>query len=130
MNFIYSCFCMLRFAPPESGASNMPRTTTFFATVFAVLLSACGGGNSGNPAEASLPPLSGVYRTADGATAEFIADGTFRGPAGLGTFTNKRFDLERQEQEELVERLDDFHDDLLKLEGQIEALRKQINERG
>lgn len=65
----------------------MPRTTTFFATVFAVLLSACGGGNSGNPAEASLPPLSGVYRTADGATAEFIADGTFRGPAGLGTFT-------------------------------------------
>jgi nitrogen fixation-related uncharacterized protein len=48
----------------------------------------------------------------------------------LWTFTNKRFDLERQEQEELVERLDDFHDDLLKLEGQIEALRKQINERG
>jgi nitrogen fixation-related uncharacterized protein len=45
----------------------------------------------------------------------------------LWTFTNKRFDLERQEQEELVERLDDYHDELLKLEGQIEALRKQIN---
>ena len=45
----------------------------------------------------------------------------------LWTFTNKRFDLERQEQEELVERLDDYHDKLLKLEGQIEALRKQIN---
>ena len=45
----------------------------------------------------------------------------------LWTFTNKRFDLERQEQEELVERLDEYHDELLKLEGQIEALRKQIN---
>ena len=48
----------------------------------------------------------------------------------LWTFTNKRFDLERQEQEDIIGRLDDYHDELLKLEGQIEALRKQINERG
>ena len=40
---------------------------------------------------------------------------------------NKRFDLERQEQDELVGRLDELHEDLLKLEGQIDALRKQIN---
>ena len=45
----------------------------------------------------------------------------------LWTFTNKRFDLERQEQEDIIGRLDDYHDELLKLEGQIEALRKQIN---
>ena len=45
----------------------------------------------------------------------------------LWTFTNKRFDLERQEQDELVGRLDELHEDLLKLEGQIDALRKQIN---
>jgi nitrogen fixation-related uncharacterized protein len=48
----------------------------------------------------------------------------------LWQFTNKRFDLERQEQEDIIGRLDDYHDELLKLEGQIEALRKQINERG
>ena len=45
----------------------------------------------------------------------------------LWTFVNKRFDLERQEQEDIIGRLDDYHDELLKLEGQIEALRKQIN---
>jgi len=49
----------------------------------------------------------------------------------LWTFTNKRFDLERQEQDELVGRIDELHEDLLKLEGQVDALRKQINnERG
>ena len=46
----------------------------------------------------------------------------------LWQFTNKRFDLERQEQEDIIGRLDDYHDELLKLEGQIEALRKQIND--
>ena len=46
----------------------------------------------------------------------------------LWTFVNKRFDLERQEQEDIIGRLDDYHDELLKLEGQIEALRKQIND--
>ena len=45
----------------------------------------------------------------------------------LWQFTNKRLDLERQEQEDIIGRLDDYHDELLKLEGQIEALRKQIN---
>lgn len=46
----------------------------------------------------------------------------------LWTFTNKRFDLERQEQDELVGRLDELHEDLLKLEGQVDALRKQVND--
>jgi len=45
----------------------------------------------------------------------------------MWTFVNKRFDLERQEQEDIIGRLDDYHDELLKLEGQIEALRKQID---
>jgi len=45
----------------------------------------------------------------------------------LWTYMNKRFDLERQEQDELVGRLEELHEDLLKLEGQIDALRKQIN---
>lgn len=45
----------------------------------------------------------------------------------LWTFTNKRFDLEKQEQEELIERLDDYHDELLKLQGEVDALRKQVN---
>lgn len=45
----------------------------------------------------------------------------------LWSFTNKRFDLEKQEQEELIERLDDFHDELLKLQGEVDALRKQVN---
>jgi hypothetical protein len=45
----------------------------------------------------------------------------------LWTWVNKRFELEKQEQDEIIERLDDYHDELLKLEGQIEALRKQIN---
>jgi len=48
----------------------------------------------------------------------------------LWTFTNKRFDLERQEQEDIIGRLDDYHDELLKLQGEVDALRKQINERG
>ena len=46
----------------------------------------------------------------------------------LWTYMNKRFDLERQEQDELVGRLDELHEDLLKLEGQIDALRKQVND--
>ncbi len=45
----------------------------------------------------------------------------------LWSFTNKRFDLEKQEQEELIERLDDYHDELLKLQGEVDALRKQVN---
>ena len=48
----------------------------------------------------------------------------------LWQFTNKRFDLERQEQEDIIGRLDDYHDELLKLQGEVDALRKQINERG
>jgi nitrogen fixation-related uncharacterized protein len=46
----------------------------------------------------------------------------------LWTFTNKRFDLERQEQEDIIGRLDDYHDELLKLQGQIDTLRKQLND--
>lgn len=46
----------------------------------------------------------------------------------LWQFTNKRFDLERQEQEDIIGRLDDYHDELLKLQGQIDALRKQLND--
>lgn len=46
----------------------------------------------------------------------------------LWTYMNKRFDLERQEQDELVGRLDELHEDLLKLEGQVDALRKQVND--
>lgn len=46
----------------------------------------------------------------------------------LWTFVNKRFDLERQEQEDIIGRLDDYHDELLKLQGQVDALRKQLND--
>jgi len=46
----------------------------------------------------------------------------------LWQFTNKRFDLERQEQEDIIGRLDDYHDELLKLQGQIDTLRKQLND--
>lgn len=45
----------------------------------------------------------------------------------MWTFVNKRFELEKQEQDEIVERLDDYHDELLKLQGEIDALRKQIS---
>mgnify|MGYP007029082526 CR=1 FL=1 len=45
----------------------------------------------------------------------------------LWTWVNKRFELEKQEQDEIIERLDDYHDDLLKLQGELDALRKQIN---
>ena len=45
----------------------------------------------------------------------------------LWTWVNKRFELEKQEQDEIIERLDDYHDDLLKLQGELDALRKQID---
>lgn len=45
----------------------------------------------------------------------------------LWTWVNKRFELEKQEQDEIVERLDDYHDELLKLQGEVNALRKQID---
>jgi len=45
----------------------------------------------------------------------------------MWTFVNKRFELEKQEQDEIIERLDDYHDELLKLQGEIDALRKQIS---
>lgn len=46
----------------------------------------------------------------------------------LWTFVNKRFELEKQEQDEIIERLDDYHDELLKLQGEVDALRKQIKD--
>lgn len=45
----------------------------------------------------------------------------------LYTWVNKRFELEKREQDEIIERLDDYHDELVKLESQIDAIRKQIN---
>jgi hypothetical protein len=45
----------------------------------------------------------------------------------LWTWVNKRFELEKQEQDEIIERLDEYHDDLLKLQGELDALRKQIH---
>lgn len=45
----------------------------------------------------------------------------------LWTWVNKRFELEKQEQDEIVERLDEYHDELLKLQGEVNAMRKQID---
>ena len=36
-------------------------------------------------------------------------------------FTSRRFELEHQEQEQLAKRIDDLYEELLKLEGKIEA---------
>jgi hypothetical protein len=39
----------------------------------------------------------------------------------LWKFTNKRFDLERQEQDEIIERIDELDRELLKLEAKLDA---------
>jgi hypothetical protein len=52
--------------------------------LMAVMLAGCGGG-AGSGGDA-LPPLTGVYRSADGALVEFVGDHELRGPAGRGTF--------------------------------------------
>ena len=41
----------------------------------------------------------------------------------LYLFTNKRFDLERQEQDEIVKRIDQIEKELLKLEAKLEAMK-------
>ncbi len=39
----------------------------------------------------------------------------------LWKFTNKRFDLERQEQDEIIKRIDELDRELLKLEAKLDA---------
>ena len=39
----------------------------------------------------------------------------------LWKFTNKRFDLERQEQDEIIKRIDELDRELLKLEARMDA---------
>ena len=36
-------------------------------------------------------------------------------------FTSRRFELEHQEQQELAKRIDDLYEELLKLEGKVDA---------
>jgi len=41
----------------------------------------------------------------------------------LYLFTNKRFDLERQEQDEIVKRIDEIERELIKVEAKLEAMK-------
>jgi hypothetical protein len=43
----------------------------------------------------------------------------------LWKFTNKRFDLERQEQDEIIKRIDELDRELLKLEAKLEAMKDE-----
>lgn len=43
----------------------------------------------------------------------------------LYLFTNKRFDLERQEQDEIVKRIDEIERELIKVEAKLEAMRDE-----
>ena len=40
----------------------------------------------------------------------------------LYKFTSRRFELEAEEQKQIVERIDDLHDEIMKLEGKVETL--------
>jgi len=41
----------------------------------------------------------------------------------LYLFTNKRFDLERQEQDEIIKRIDEIERELIKVEAKLEAMK-------
>ena len=43
----------------------------------------------------------------------------------LYLFTNKRFDLERQEQDEIVKRIDEIERELIKVEAKLEAMKNE-----
>jgi len=43
----------------------------------------------------------------------------------LYLFTNKRFDLERQEQDEIVKRIDEIERELIKVEAKLEAMKHE-----
>ena len=45
----------------------------------------------------------------------------------LYKFTSKRFELEAEEQKAIIERMDDLHDELLKLEGKVEAIANRAD---
>ena len=45
----------------------------------------------------------------------------------LYKFTSKPFELEAEEQKAIIERMDDLHDELLKLEGKVEAIANRAN---
>ena len=45
----------------------------------------------------------------------------------LYKFTSNRFELEAEEQKAIIERMDDLHDELLKLEGKVEAIANRAN---
>lgn len=42
----------------------------------------------------------------------------------LYKFTSRRFELEAEEQKQIVERIDDLHDEIMKLEGKVETLQR------
>jgi hypothetical protein len=43
----------------------------------------------------------------------------------LYLFTNKRFDLERQEQDEIIKRIDEIERELIKVEAKLEAMNHE-----
>ena len=43
----------------------------------------------------------------------------------LYLFTNKRFDLERQEQDEIIKRIDEIERELIKVEAKLEAMKDE-----
>lgn len=43
----------------------------------------------------------------------------------LYLFTNKRFDLERQEQDEIIKRIDEIERELIKVEAKLEAMKHE-----
>ena len=90
-------------------------------------------GPTGASAQASTP-TRGAFKMADPTLTPGLADKVLD-PNNLvavvtvgllymfWVFMNRRFDLERQEQDEIVERIDQIEKELLKLEAKLEAMK-------
>jgi hypothetical protein len=92
-------------------------------------------GPTGAGAQASTP-TRGAFKMADPTLTPGLAD-KLLDPNNLVAvvtvglmymlylFTNKRFDLERQEQDEIVKRIDEIERELIKVEAKLEAMKHE-----
>src|SRR6056300_1922400 len=92
-------------------------------------------GPTGAGAQASTP-TRGAFKMADPTLTPGLAD-KLLDPNNLVAvvtvglmymlylFTNKRFDLERQEQDEIIKRIDEIERELIKVEAKLEAMNHE-----
>jgi len=109
--------------------------TTGQTQIESMQVATAGAGPTGAGAQA-YTPTRGAFKMADPTLTPGLAD-KLLDPNNLVAvvtvglmymlylFTNKRFDLERQEQDEIIKRIDEIERELIKVEAKLEAMKHE-----